>query len=223
MLEAGAEGSPSELLVDLELDFNRTGFEGQSVAYDFAFVEKDDRTLFVMPSGTSHEVAIVDFTDNFKTRYVTFSDIEFDRGSAPHGRYRRVEWAVGTDYVWTDDSGNDELYVIDVIEGRLVNTIPSVESRALLSVQNYERLRIQNELMEAMAANDDDNNNNNTNSDALAIAAIVMGSLALIVGFLNIARGASGGDKAASRSEAALPLQIDGNNDEAEPSLASVN
>jgi hypothetical protein len=218
VLEAGAEGSPSQVLIDLELDFNRTGFDGQSVAYDFAFVEKDDRTLFVMPSGTSHKVAIVDFTDGktFETRYVQFSDIEFDRGRAPHGRYRRVAWAVGTDYVWTDDSNNDELYVIDVIQGKLVNTIPSVESRALLSVQNFERLRIQNELMEAM-------DSHGGKSDTLATAAIVIGSLALIVGLLNLMRNPSQKQVILEKQEdsVAVPSQID--NQEHAPSLASVN
>lgn len=47
VLEAGQEGFKSKVLIDLELNFNRTGFDGQSVAYDFAFVEKDDKTLFV--------------------------------------------------------------------------------------------------------------------------------------------------------------------------------
>ena len=200
-------------MVDLELDFNRTGYEDTSVAYDFAFVEKDGRTIFVMPSGTEHSVAIVDFTNGFDTKYVKFSDLPFENG-APHGRYRRVEWAVGTNYVWTDDSTNDELYVIDVIKGELVNTIPSVESRALLSVQNFERLRIQDELMEAMAAESSDN--------SLAIAAIVIGSLALIVGLLNMIRKPTQIEKAAPAQESAYPPSQIGDG-EVDPSLASVN
>mmetsp|Transcript_23248 Transcript_23248/g.68749 ORF Transcript_23248/g.68749 Transcript_23248/m.68749 type:complete len:401 (+) Transcript_23248:4236-5438(+) len=142
ILEAGASGAPSTLKVDLELNFNRTGFDGLSVWKDLAFVERDGRTLFVMPSGTEHKVAIVDMTDgaDFKTTYVKFSEKIFDKGRAPHGRYRQLEWAVGTDYVWTNDSSEDEIYVIDVVQGRLVRTITDADTSRLVSIQNWQRV-----------------------------------------------------------------------------------
>ncbi len=215
ILKAGDSGSPSSVLVDLELEFDRQGYEHLPVAKDFAFVERNGKTLFVMPSGTSHKVAIVDFsTQDFETKYVTFSDKEFDNG-APHGRYRSVEWAVGTDYVWTNDSDLDEHYVIDVAQGTLVKTITGIERSSLLSVQNWQRVHEaseQDKLMEQMKTaqeqaianamkdvngKDDEQETslrgNNPNSEPdeedlspLAVAAIVISSLALIVGVVNM-------------------------------------
>ena len=72
--------------------FHPTGYETKSIGKDLSFVERYGKTLFVMPSGTEHKVAIVDFTDSkFETTYVTISDKEFVNG-APYGRYRRIEW-----------------------------------------------------------------------------------------------------------------------------------
>ena len=154
-----------------------------------------------MPSGTEHKVAIVDFSSgNFEATYVKFSDKEFTN-KAPHGRYRRVEWAVDTDYVWTNDSTNDEVYVIDVIKGELVNTIPN-ESSAFLSVQNWARVRettmhnelldkfaaleerettMHNELLDQMAASGKD-----SDSGPSATAALAVGIVALVLGLINL-------------------------------------
>ena len=233
VLAAGSEGSPSKILADLELDFNRTGFETLSVAKDFAFVERDGKTLFVMPSGTEHKVAIVDFTDGgkFETTYVAFSsDKEFDRGGAPHGRYRQVEWAVGTDYVWTNDSSNDEVYVIDVIQGRLVKTIPAIESTRLVSVQNFERVRMRDELLEEMRAMQDEGRlgmtkvgqNGSDGSESLGIAAIMIGSLALLVGAVNLFVTSKVKRKQMDEKPP-VPGQVISNMNDVEPSLASVN
>ena len=49
-----------------------------------------------LAKGTSHTIAIVDF-DNFNVRHVTLTEADFEN-TAPHGRYRGVEWAVGTPY-----------------------------------------------------------------------------------------------------------------------------
>jgi len=46
------------VLVDLELDFDITGYEIQAWAKDFAFVYKDGRTIVLFPSGTEHKVAL---------------------------------------------------------------------------------------------------------------------------------------------------------------------
>lgn len=182
VLKAGVEGQPSTVLIDLELDFDREGYENLSVARDFAFVESNGRTLFIMPSGTSNDVAIVDFTDNFATTYVKFTDKEFIN-KAPHGRYRSVEWAVGTDYVWTNDSDLDEHYVIDVIQGKVVKTIPNIQRSSMLSVQNYERMRAaeqQATLMQTMQVTQE------KVKGPSVVATTVVASLALVVGIVNL-------------------------------------
>lgn len=143
ILEVGAPGSPSTVLADLELDFKIDGdrsYAGHSVARDFAFALKDDKTYLIIPSGTAHEISIVDFSDNFSVKKVVLTDKVFEN-TAPHGRYRSVEWAVGTDYVWTNDSKEDEHYVIDFIQGKLVNTVTGIDRSELLSVTNWDRVR----------------------------------------------------------------------------------
>jgi len=154
ILEVGSPGEPSTVLIDLELAFknddDERSYEGLSVARDFAFALKDDNTYLIMPSGTAHEIAIVNFSDNFSIKKVKLTDAEFENG-APHGRYRSVEWAVGTDYVWTNDSTEDEHYVIDFIKGRLVNTITGIDRSELLSVTNWRLVR-ENDDMETMMA-----------------------------------------------------------------------
>jgi hypothetical protein len=85
-------------MVDLELGFDRTGYETTSVAKDFAFVEKDGKTLLIVPSGTSHKIAVVDLTKGgveYETRYITFNEEEFIKGRAPHGRYRQTQTMYG--------------------------------------------------------------------------------------------------------------------------------
>ena len=104
--------------MDLELDFSTEGYENTSVSKDFAFVYKNGKTKVVFPSGTEHKVAIVEIPETGDIRdgdvqinYVPFNTDEFIQGRAPHGRYRRIEWAVGTDYVWVNDGSLEELYV----------------------------------------------------------------------------------------------------------------
>ena len=171
--------------MDLELDFDRIGYEEKSVAKDFAFVVKDGKTLAVFPSGTSHKVAIVEITNGYLTsqkivpRYVTFNDDEFIPGRAPHGRYRQVEWAVGTNYVWVSDGSLEEVYIIDVMKEEVVNTISGTDPGRLVSVQNYEiehQMEMQKQVVSSMMK--DDNN-------SIEIAAIIIGTLAIVVGFAN--------------------------------------
>lgn len=184
VIEAGLPGAPSTTLVDLKLDFSREGYERLSVAKDLAFVERDGKTYLVMPSGTEHKVGIVDFEDNFKVTHVTFSDKPFENG-APHGRYRGVEWAVGTDYVWTNDSSEDEHYVIDVVNAKLVKTITGIARSEIVSVQNWDRVREhfqQEDMMVQVRAMQDEV----AGTSPLGVAALIIGCLALLVGTANL-------------------------------------
>ncbi|KAL7550471.1 hypothetical protein ACHAWF_014861 [Thalassiosira exigua] len=191
VIEAGLPGAPSTTLVDLDLEFSMEGYETLSVRKDFAFVERDDKTLLVMPSGTEHKVAIVDFSDDFAVTHVRFSDAPFENG-APHGRYRSVEWAVGTDYVWTNDSTEDEHYVIDVVNAELVETITGIARSELISVQNWERMREgarRDEMMaEVRSANaaTEGAAQGSSDADAVGAAALIVGCLALAVGAWNM-------------------------------------
>ena len=173
--------------MDLELGFSREGYETKSVSKDFAFVTRNGKTLGVFPSGTENRVAIVDMTSKpIKTSYLTFNEQEFKYG-APHGMYRRIEWAIGTDYVWVTDSSYDEAYVIDVVKKEVVKTLTDVDVSKMLSVQNYEYSR-QFEMQKKMVLDMQQKNDPVTvkeETTALEVAAIVLGALAIVVGIAN--------------------------------------
>lgn len=188
VIEPGLPGAPSTTLVDIRLEFTREGYEKMSVARDFAFVERGDKTYLVMPSGTSHKVGIVDFSDNFSVKHVDFTDLEFENG-APHGRYRGVEWAVGTDYVWTNDSDLDEHYVIDVVKGELVNTITGIARSTIVSVQNWDRVREasqRDEMMAEVQVLQSEAIGEAGGSSTMSVAALLIGACALLVGLANL-------------------------------------
>ena len=161
-------------LIHLELDFLMTGYEDKTVAKDFAFVYKDGKTWVVFPSGTEHKVAIVELSngdltnDNVKVSYVTFNNDEFV-----------VEWAVGTDYVWVTDGSLEEVYIIDVMNKNVVNTLTGIDTGRLVSIQNYERVRQfeqQQQLITEMRVEE---------SKTMEISAIVVGCFAVAVGIAN--------------------------------------
>merc|ERR1711935_607087 len=129
---------------DLELGFNSTTFEGDQVFNDYSFIENAGKKMIVFASGTENKVAIVDLTSGTADiSYVTFSE-----GPVSSYRERRqVEWSVGTNYVWVDGAGADEVYVIDVMSKSLVNTISNVETTRLLSVDNHAR-NVQQSIMQ---------------------------------------------------------------------------
>ena len=168
----------------MELDFTTEGYEGQPVARDFAFVEKDGKTLFVMPSGTDHKIAIVEITNgdmrDVEPTYITFNTAEFEKGRDPHGRFRRIEWVVGTNYVWVSDGSLEEVYIIDVMEKTVVNILKEVDPSALLSVQNYDKesqIEEQKAVVSSMMTDDD--------NSTIEIVAICIGSIAILVGLAN--------------------------------------
>lgn len=144
ILLAGAPGEPSTVFGDLELGFNSTDYEDDQVFNDYAFIEQNGMKMIVFASGTENKLAIVDVTNgNPEVSYVTFSDGDLSSYRAR----RQVEWAVGTNYVWVDGAGEDEVYVIDVVSKEVVNTISNVETTRLLSVDNHAR-NVQNALMQ---------------------------------------------------------------------------
>ena len=113
------------------------------VSVDIAFVYKDGKTLAIFPSNTEQKVAIVELTtsdltsDAITISYVTFDENTFIPGRSPHDRFRQVEWAVGTNYVWVNDSSLKEIYIIDVMEKEVVTILKDFRSSydKLISVQ----------------------------------------------------------------------------------------
>ena len=149
-------------------------------------MKQDDKTLVIFPAGTEHRIAIVDITSSpMKTSYVTFNKDEFIPGGAPHGRYRRIEWAIGTNYVWVTDSALDEVYVIDFVKEEVVTTLTEVDTSKLISVQNYEYSRqfeMQKKLVMDMTQGSKDTEKTSTVVETIAI---ILGAVAIVVGVAN--------------------------------------
>ena len=127
------------VFADLELGFNSTSYKDKQVHSDFAFIEIDGKTIIVFVSATENRAAIVDITNganSIKTSYVKIAD---GRTTA-RGLGRQNEWAVGTPYVWIDGSGKQEVYVLDVVNKKVMITIKGVFTTKILSVQNYAKM-----------------------------------------------------------------------------------
>jgi len=196
IIETGDQGLSSRTLIDLELDFKRAGYEDKSVSKDFAFVYKDGKTMVVFPSGTEHKVAIVELAsgdltnDNIPVSYVTFNTDEFIQGRAPHGRYRRIEWAVDTNYVWVTDGSLEETYVIDVMTKQVKSVLRNIDTGSLVSVQNYERARqieLQKQLVSEMTQQmtQQQEQSSSTSGVGVAVAAIIVGAFAVVGAIAN--------------------------------------
>ncbi len=147
--------------------------------------DAEGKTRVVFPSGTDHRLAVVEIptgtvqsSADLDIRYITMNNEEFVAGRAPHGLFRRIEWAVGTDYVWVNDSTLNYLYVVNVATGE-TKIMEDMDIGTLLSVQNYERTRMI-ELQEQMIID-----MTPKGSSAIEIVAIVVGCLAIVVGLLN--------------------------------------
>ena len=124
----------SEVKWTIDLDFNSTNVEDFAVYDDFAFIERADMNLFVLASSNEHKVAIVDLSGSSPTTsYVTFKDGPVEGRL----RTRQVEWAEGTHYVWVSDREQNEVYVVDIVDKKLVNTLAVDEARKFLSVVNH--------------------------------------------------------------------------------------
>ena len=147
--------------------------------------------MVVFPSGTEHKVAIVELASgevtnaNIPVSYVTFNTDEFIAGRAPHGRYRRIEWAVDTNYVWVSDGSLEETYVIDVMTKQVETVLRNIDTGSLVSVQNYERARqieTQKQLVSEMTQQQ---SQEQSSSSGIAVAAIIVGGLAVVGAIAN--------------------------------------
>ena len=151
--------------------------------------------------------------------------------------------------MWTNDSHNDEVYVIDVIRGKLVNTIEN-ESREFVSVQNWARVRetnMHNELLDRLealenaaatestatsenggttksaASTESTANKSDDSGNGAATAALVIGILALLVGTANLILLTSFKSQMMKSQSQAVPKQVseDTNHDVEASSLPS--
>jgi len=134
----GDNGAVSTEYIDVLVDFEG-GRPGTLNVNDFAFMNKDGKTIMVVGSKTDNNVALVDMDASPPfIRKIRLTQAEESTG----GGNRQVEWAHGTDYVWINGGETDEAYVIevpdlDVARANLHRTITVEDSSKLMFVKNY--------------------------------------------------------------------------------------
>ena len=117
------------------------GEPSKIVVSDFAFVTDKGRNILILGANTDNEIVLVDFNANYKTARLSLSPAVESTG----GSSRKIEWAIGTDYVWVNGGEAKEQYIIDISGGvtraRVSRTIQEVASGDMLFVNNYKRVR----------------------------------------------------------------------------------
>jgi len=222
ILKAGAAGVPSTVAFDLALGFSTFEEETSAVFSDFAFIQTSandgslsdgvERDLIVIASGTENKVALVDISSG--TPEVTIVDLRDDSEMSARRNRRQVEWVVGTNYVWIDGTGEEEIYVLDIDAKEVVKVINDITTTKMMSVENFAAKRTANlismqieaaiadlpvpvvtKFSTSKSASDDGEmsqfesavaKEDDSDIDPVGIAALVLGLCALIVGVANM-------------------------------------
>lgn len=197
--------------MDLELGFSTVDEETSAVYNDFAFIQTSvdddiqktgkDRDMIVIASGTENKVAFIDITDGKNDVTIVTLSSSTNLMTAKKNR-RQVEHCVGTPYVWVDGSGADEMYVLNIDTKQMVTTLTGLNSKKMVSVQNYAAKRSADLIAQQIMATvtDSDANGDKTitgaitatmqeddsDIDPVGIAALVVGVCALVVGVANM-------------------------------------
>jgi len=140
----GTNGEASTVMHDVPTNF-KGGTPGKTVVSDYAFVQDGDKNILVLGASSDNDVVIVDLNDspNFRMRKLTLSTSEESTG----GSSRKLEWAVGTNFVWVDGGELKQQYVLEVPDAdidnvKLERTLNGVTSGNMIFVNNYERERV---------------------------------------------------------------------------------
>jgi len=210
ILKTGVNGEKSTIGIDLELGFSTVDEETSVVYNDFAFIQTavdDDimntgkaRDLIVIASGTENKVAFIDITDD--KNVVTIVTLSNANVMTAKKNRRQVEWCVGTPYVWVDGASADEMYILNIDTKQMVTTITGINSKKMISVENYAAKRTADLIAQQMmaAVTDTDQvevnsvnpapvavqNKDDSDIDPVGIAALVIGVCALVVGVANM-------------------------------------
>jgi len=151
LLMPGQNGAISRLIYDIPVDF-KGGSPGRSVISDMAFVQDDRRDILVIGASTDNDVVIVDL-NNKEFPHVKLSLTTTEESTG--GTSRKLEWAVGTNYVWVNGGETKEVYVIELPDAninnaRLAKTVAGITSGNMIFVNNYERERLAKEMASLM-------------------------------------------------------------------------
>lgn len=113
ILRSNGNGQPSTFVKDIPVAF-KGGQPSKIVVSDFAFVKDSSRNILILGSHTDNEIVLVDFNANYKMARLNLSPgVDESTG----GSSRKIEWAVGTDYVWVNGGESKEQYIINIAGG----------------------------------------------------------------------------------------------------------
>jgi len=153
ILAPGAKGAASSVMMDIPVEFK--GFadnRGRQVVTDCAFVKDAERNIMIIASSSDNDIVLVDMNDNYRTKKLTVDNSEESTESST----RRVEWAVGTDFVWISGKEEKRAYVVDlgggIDDATLSFGIEDMTAGEFLFINNYERLAAVETLAAAIAA-----------------------------------------------------------------------
>jgi len=175
LLQPGANGeSSAPSSRDVAMDFEG-GTPGKTAISDVAFVQDGSREILIVGAGTDNHVVLVDLK-TFKTRKLNVAPgVDESTG----GGSRKLEWAVGTDYVWVNGGESKEAYILKItggIESAVVDrTLKDVPAGNMLFVNNFERMR-------AVAMTQQSQQSATTDNTTMESWALVLGSLGLLAG-----------------------------------------
>lgn len=171
ILKAGANGEASTVAATIPLDMAATADATNEAVVDVAFIEDGTRNFIVIAGSANNEAAFIDMDDDFRMVKVAFSN---NPEPTSEGR-RNVEWVVGTDFVWIDGAGTEEMYVLEVGEtidtARVVRTLTDIKGGWVIHVENHARQETVQSFMAAEAST-------NSTTQAVAIAALIVGCVA---------------------------------------------
>lgn len=178
VVKAGANGASSSLVKDVNVNFEG-GTPGKTVVSDFAFIQESDRDILVLGASSDNHVVLIDLRSS--NMDMVKLDLAPGVSESTGGSSRKLEWAVGTDYVWVDGGESKEQYIIKIPGGinsaTVDRTLGDVTSGNMLYVNNYERARSADAMPSASRST---TTQKETTSDGVGMAAIVIGSVGLV-------------------------------------------
>jgi len=205
ILQAGPNGGSSSSFNDVKdvmVDFTG-GTPGKTVISDFAFVQDENRDILVLGASTDNNIVLVDLRSDSKTLTTRKLDLAPGVVESTGGSSRKLEWAVGTDYVWVNGAESEEQYIInipnsDINSAKLVRTLGGIPSGNMVFVNNYERMRAvvhaasvtatataaQDNIIVSANVNEMSSSSSSStgNSDNLGLAGVILGSIGLVAG-----------------------------------------
>jgi len=175
LLQPGANGeSSAPSSRDVAMTFEG-GTPGKTAISDVAFVQDETREILIVGASTDNHVVLVDLK-TFSTRKLNVAP---GVAESTGGGSRKLEWAVGTDYVWVNGGESKEAYILKItggIETAVVDqTLTGITAGNMLFVNNFERMR-------AVVLTQQSANTDNDNANVSSIVALVLGSLGLLAG-----------------------------------------